>query len=201
LSVVGGNVFVMTIDQRRSRRDDDRVEDLLKSLATAPGLVRSFERTAGDEIQGLLGSADRVVDIALHLVRDGGWNIGIGAGAVREPVPASVRAASGPAFERARTAVEQAKAASPHLCVVGSDAERSRDAEVLLRLLAEILQRRTAQGWEVADLLSKGLTQRDVATRVGISVQAVSQRARVAMWQHEPDARALAARLLEQADS
>jgi DNA-binding NarL/FixJ family response regulator len=96
--------------------------------------------------------------------------------------------------------VERAKAASPNLCVVGADAERACDAEVLLRLLAEILHRRTAQGWEVADLLSEGLTQRDVASRLGITVQAVSQRARVAMWQLEPDARALAARLLEEAD-
>jgi DNA-binding NarL/FixJ family response regulator len=120
---------------------------------------------------------------------------------VRKPLPDSVRAAAGPAFENARAAVQRAKATSPHLAVVGPDRGRSGDAEVLLSLLAEIVQRRTAQGWEVVDLLADGRTQKDVAAQLGISAQAVSQRARVAMWQHEQDARPLAARLLTEADA
>jgi hypothetical protein len=193
-------VLVMTVDQRGSRRDSDRVEQLLHDLDDVPGLVRAFERTAGDEVQGLLDSAPAVVDLALRLAREDRWSIGIGAGPVREPVPASVRAASGPAFERARTAVQRAKAASPHLAVDGGDPDRAREAESLLALLATLVQRRTAPGWQVVDLLATGATQKDAAAHLGISAQAVSQRARVALWQQEQDARPLAARLLEEAD-
>jgi hypothetical protein len=190
----------MTVDQRGSRRGDDLVQDLLAGLAGEPGVVRTFERTAGDEVQGLLDAPETVVNLALRLARADTWSIGIGAGAVREPLPDSVRAAAGPAFENARTAVQRAKAAAPHVAVVGSDPARSSEAEVLLCLLAEIVQRRTAQGWEVVDLLADGRTQKDVAAQLGVSAQAVSQRARVAMWQHERDARPLAARLLAEAD-
>jgi hypothetical protein len=194
-------VFVMTVDQRGSRRGLDLVEALLGDLEDAPGVVRGFERTAGDEVQGLLDSADAVVDLALRLARPDTWSIGIGTGEVRTPVPSSVRAASGPAFENARTSVQRAKAAGPHLAVTGPYPERAHDAQVLLGLLATVVQRRTAQGWEVVDLLSTGLPQKDVAARLGITAQAVSQRARVAMWQHEHDARPLAARLLQEADA
>lgn len=193
-------MFAMTIDQRGSRRGQDLVDALLADLADAPGVVRRFERTAGDEVQGLLDDADAVVDLALRLARADSWSTGIGTGAVREPVPRSVRAAAGPALENARDAVQRAKTSGPHVAVSGPDPRRARDAEVLLALLASVVQRRTTQGWQVADLLAAGMTQKEAAARLGISPQAVSQRARVAMWQHEQDARPLAARLLREAD-
>ncbi|MFP5336076.1 MAG: hypothetical protein ACLGIV_12285 [Actinomycetes bacterium] len=194
-------MFVMTVDQRGSRRAEDLVDGLLAALGGTPGLVRRFERTAGDELQGLLDDAATVVDIALRLARHHTWSVGIGVGPVRTPLPRSVRAASGPAFENARLSVQRATAAGPHLAVSGPDPASAEDAEVLLALLAEIVQRRTAQGWEVVDLLAEGHTQRDVAERLGVSAQAVSQRVRVAMWHHEQAARPLAARLLKEADS
>lgn len=196
-----GIVFVMTIDQRGSRRGPDLVESVLGDLAGRRRVVRAFERTAGDEIQGLLDDATVVVDLALRLARDQAWSIGIGAGGVRQPVPKSVRAGSGPAFEHARTAVERAKAAGPHLAVEGEDAKRAREAGDLLAALASIVQRRSAAGWEVVDLLAQGLTQREAASRLGITAQAVNQRARTAWWHHEQDLRPLAARLLSEARS
>jgi len=192
-------VFVMTIDQRGSRRGPDLVDRLLEEMAGRPGLVRGFERTAGDEVQGLLDDATVVVDLALRLARAQVWSIGIGAGAVREPVPASVRAGAGPAFELARNAVERAKSVGPHCEVQGEDAGRAREAGDLLGLLATLVQRRSKAGWEVVDLLAQGLTQREVASRLGITTQAVNQRARTAWWQHEHGLRPLAARLLAEA--
>lgn len=193
-------MFVMTVDQRGSRRGEDLVAGLLAEMKGHPGLVRRFERTAGDEVQALLESAEHVVDVTLRLARDGAWSIGIGAGSVRTPLPRSVRAGSGEAFEHARASVQRAKAAGPHVAVSGPDPAAAHDAEVLLALLAAVVQRRTAQGWQVVDLLSAGLTQKQVAERLGVTPQAVSQRARVALWQHEHDARPLAARLLAEAD-
>ena len=93
----------MTVDQRRSRRDIDRVEDLLSDLDYA--LLRPFERTAGDEVQAVTDKPDVVVDVALDLLARGHWSVGIGIGPVQRPLPASTRAGRGPAFEAAREAV------------------------------------------------------------------------------------------------
>src|SRR5690606_9646631 len=153
-------MLVLTIDQRDSRHDLDRVEELLRRLKSRPEvgrLVRPFERTAGDEVQGLLDRPDDAVAVILDLVRAGTWYVGVGLGAVRQPVPPSVRAASGPAFVHAREAVQRAKASGSRLAVVGPDPVSASDAEALLALLAAVIQRRSPQGWEVADLMERGL--------------------------------------------
>ena len=103
--------------------------------------------------------------IALHLTRLGTWSVGIGVGAVETPLPASVRAGRGDAFVQARDAVERAKRAATRLAVTGDEA--ATDAESLVRLLVELRDRRTAEGWEVYDLLADGLSQRDAAERLG----------------------------------
>ena len=71
-----------------------------------------------------------------------------------------------------------------------------------------IVERRTAHGWEVDDLLRPAdgggespPTQRDVARILGISEQAVSQRVRTALWAEEVAAWPLATRLLQEADA
>lgn len=194
-----GIVFVMTVDQRASRRSPDLVEGLLGRLVGAPALVRGFERTAGDEVQGVLDDAAGVVDLTLLIAREGRWSVGIGAGPVREPLPRSARAGAGAAFEHARIAVQRAKASAPHVAVAGTDPARAREAEALLRLLATLVQRRTPAGWQVVDLLSGGATQRAVAATLRITPQAVSQRVRAAGWSHEVALRPLTARLLTEA--
>jgi hypothetical protein len=196
----GRDMFVLTVDQRHSRGRDDKVEDLLGWLAAQPGVLRGFERTAGDEVQGVMDDAAAVVDVVLGLVRRGDWSIGIGAGPVNEPLPASTRAGSGPAFELARKAVERAKS-SPQLLAVGAPSqERAAAAQAALDLLASVVQRRTEPGWEAVDLISSGANQTEVAERLGITKQAVSQRLRAAIWAPEVAGRDLAVQLLEAAD-
>jgi Winged helix-turn-helix DNA-binding len=197
----GADVFVLTVDQRHSRRNSDRVDDLLGWLRSQPGVLRGFERTAGDEVQGVMDDDAAVVDLVLGLVRRGEWSIGIGAGPVNEPLPASTRAGSGPAFELARKAVERAKS-SPQLLAVGSpNPYRATAAQAALDLLASVVQRRTEPGWEAVDLISAGTTQTEVAERLGITKQAVSQRLRAATWAPEVAGRVLAAQLLAAADA
>lgn len=197
-------MIVITIDQRGSQRGRDLIDDLLGDLAAllpADAVVRSFERTAGDEVQGLLADSNHAVAAALALVRNGSWSVGLGLGTVREPIPVSVRAAAGPAFVHARDAVARAKSSPRHIAVSGPDARASGDAEALLALLAAIVQRRSRPGWEVADLMATGITQQEAARRLGISPQAVSQRLRAALWYEQQRAEPLAARLLDAADS
>lgn len=195
-------MFVLTIDQRRSRRDVDRVPDLLGHYEAAP-LLRGFERTAGDEVQAVSDSADQVVDIALDLATTGSWSVGIGVGPVRMPLPASTRAGRGPAFEAARAAVDRAKGLPGAIAVAGPpgvDTGRVADAEAALMLLSLTVSRRSDAGRSAVAAVAAGLTQAEAAQRLGISKQAVSQRLSVAGRQAEVAGRRLAARLLEEAD-
>lgn len=199
----------MTVDQVGSRRVGDQVEALLEMLdgrTRSSGLVRDFERTVGDEVQAVLDDADTAVDLALWLLRVGGWSVGIGVGPVVDPLPESARAGSGAAFLRARAAVERAKSrARPvPLAVVSGAPDGGQAAEAVLTLLGAVLVRRSAAGWAVVDALTApgvGATQDDVARRLGVTQQAVSQRLRAAMWAEEVAARPVAARLLVEGDA
>ncbi len=191
-------MFVMTVDQRGSRRDVDRVTDVLRS--PRPALVRPFERTAGDEIQAVADSADTVLDVALDLVDDGHWSVGIGVGPVEHPLPESTRAGRGPAFEAAREAVESAKSAPARIAVRGVDADSAADADAVIALLAVLVARRTEQGRDAIAALRRLGSQTAVAEALSITPQAVSQRLAVAGWHLERAARPVVARMLATAD-
>lgn len=197
-------MFVLTIDQRGSRHGTDRVPELLTALADVP-TVRGFERTVGDEVQGVLDDPAVVVDTALRVLRDGGWSVGIGAGPVDEPLPASPREGSGAAFVLAREAVEAAKSRQRPVPVAvrGARPDDAEDADAVLVLLGSVAARRTPAGWEAVDaaLARDDGGQEVVARALGVSQQAVSQRLRTAMWAEETAARPVAARLLTRAGS
>ena len=194
-------MFVLTVDQRHSRRTSDRVEALLRDLTARRGdLVRAFERTAGDEVQGVVAAPDVVVDLVLLLVREQAWCVGVGVGAVDDPLPESTRAGSGAAFVAARAAVTAAKSRSTCLAVSGGQQVGARRAQTALDLVAALLQRRTERGAEAASLARQGLNQLQVAARLGVSKQAVSQRLQAADWHLEAPGRELAAYLLSEAD-
>jgi hypothetical protein len=205
-------MWILTVDQQSSRQVGDRVPHLLAALAAAdsplavaaPGaVVLPFERTVGDEVQAVLADPGLTVEVALHLVRLGGWSVGIGAGRVDAPLPSSSREASGSAFVHAREAVEAAKsrARGVPLAVRGDGAEVAAEAEGVLALLGAVVARRTPAGWSVVDRMATPAgggapRQEDVAAALGISQQAVSERLRTALWAEEVAARPAAARLL-----
>lgn len=195
-------VYVLTIDQRRSRSSPDRVEHLLATLNadTQSGRIRDFERTAGDELQGVLDEPGGVVDIALSLARTTHWSIGIGVGRVREPLPQSTRAGAGPAFEAAREAVNEAKNAAGRVAVRGNG-PRCADIEVVLQLLAALAIKRSDAAVEAGALLAVGMTQAQAAAALGITQQAVSHRLRSGLWQEDQRVREYVKRLLGEADS
>jgi len=108
--------YVLTVDQQASRRGPDRVADVLGRLNGTVPTVLQFERTAGDEFQGVLDDADTVVDVAMLLVRLGGWYVGVGAGPVQTPLPTSTRAGAGPASSTStrRPGSSESRPASAH---------------------------------------------------------------------------------------
>lgn len=194
-------MYVVTVDQQDSRRSTDQVAGLLERLARhRRSFVRAFERTAGDEVQGVLADPAEVVRLLLDLVREGRWSIGVGIGRVREPLPESTRAGQGAAFTLARDAVTRAKTRPTRLAVRGELADSAERAQAALDLVGSVVQRRSAPGWEAVDLADQGLTQAEIGQRLGITKQAVSQRLRAAEWHLDPPGRALAAFLLSEAD-
>jgi hypothetical protein len=191
--------YVLTVDQRASRRTRDRVADVLRDLNATVPAVLAFERTAGDEFQGVLAEPDDVVDVVLRLVRVGGWSIGVGAGPVQHPLPSSTRAATGPAFLSARRAVDAAKQRSTRLAVRGAAPTEAGDAQAVLSALAVLVERRSDQAWEAIALVEAGHSQAEAAAELGISRQAVGQRLSAGLWDLERDLRPTAARLLARA--
>ena len=171
-------VVVLTVDQRGSRRSADKIPATLAALADVR-LLLPFERTVGDEFQGVLDDPAALPRIVETLLRDDAWNIGIGIGAVEEPLAEHARAGRGIAYLNAREAVTAAKSSPWNLRVVG-DHPDARALETTLWLWAAVLSRRTARGWEVADLADQGLSYVEVAQRLGIGQSAVSQRAQAA---------------------
>jgi hypothetical protein len=193
-------VFVLTVDQRASRAAPDLVPEAVRALnirTRRDGLLRKFERTAGDELQGVLDTAEATVDVIVELLRADTWSIGFGIGPVAEPLPRSTRAGRGEAFVNAREAVTRAKSSPHHLGVVGSGPYAADQVETVLWLIALVLRRRSERGWEVADLLSEGLSRREVGMKLGISQSAVTQRAQAAGVVEEQRGRALVVQLLE----
>lgn len=179
-------MFAMTLDQRRRRHHPDAVEPLLELFNAADsGLVRTFERTVGDEVQGLVADPDLVVRLVTEAVRRKSWWIGIGIGLVDEPTPDTVRAARGPAFVAARDAVEKAKAAPTGVAVRSGrpdDTASAARAEAALRAWVMVLKRRTPEGWEAIDQMAKSTTQKEAAAALAISAQSLNTRLRRAGW-------------------
>jgi hypothetical protein len=191
--------YVLTVDQRASRRGPDRVADVLRDLNETVPAVLVFERTAGDEFQGVLAEPDQVVDVVLRLVRAGGWSIGVGAGPVQHPLPSSTRAATGPAFLSARRAVDAAKQRATHVAVRGAAPTEAGDAQAVLSALAVVVERRSEPAWEAIALVEAGRSQAEAAGELGVSRQAVGQRLAAGLWDLERDLRPTAARLLARA--
>jgi hypothetical protein len=207
-------VIVLTVDQRGSTHAEDRVPAVLGQLEEwargRAGMVVPFARTVGDEVQGVIDGSDAgaqlAVDLTLALLRDQGWSVGIGVGPVELPLPEVSREGRGPAFYRARNAVERAKlrARGASVAVEGPEdpvgANRANEIESLLRLLGAVRARRTPQGWEAVDMLSelgdKPGRQKIAAQSLEVSEQAVSQRVRTALWQEEVGVRPVVVRLL-----
>lgn len=191
--------YVLTINQRDSREVGDLVPDLIRSLRHLPASV-PFQRSVGDEAQGILADPAAAVEAALLAIRQRRWNVGIGVGEIHPPLPGSVLDAEGFGLVYARRAVERARSAGERipLAVAGPDAAVAAEAQAVLRLLGQIVASRSEAEWKVLDLLTPGARgqQKYVAELLGISTQAVSKAVVRSHWQEEWATRPAAARLL-----
>ena len=192
--------YVLTVNQRDSREAGDRVDHLLGSLRGLPTVV-PFQRSVGDEIQGVVDSAITAVDAALQALRRRRWHVGIGVGGLTAPVPEHLADAYGPGPVHARRAVDRARRTGERipLAVEGPETAIAAEAEAVLRLLGQIVSTRTAAEWAVLDLMVPGVRgqQKYVAEELGITPQAVSRAVVRSSWTEEWATRPAAARLLE----
>ncbi len=182
----------------------DRVPPLLESLRHME-TVAGFERTVGDEIQGLVESAEQACAVIRRVLRIGGWHVGVGCGSVDADVLAeirtgTIRTARGSAFIRAREAVEKAKRYPVSVAVVGPDREGSEAAQALLQLIGVVVTGRTVAQREVVELLDHKRSGQEIAAILGISEPSVSRRRSLSNVAEEEAAWPVAAKLLSDLD-
>ncbi|MHA7240691.1 hypothetical protein [Arthrobacter sp. TMS1-12-1] len=192
--------YVLTINQRDSREVGDLTAELLKALRHLPAVV-PFQRSVGDEVQGVVDSATTAVDAALRALRQRRWHVGLGVGGLTPPVPERLVDAEGYGLVYARRAVDRARRTGERipLAVEGPDGDVAAEAEAVLRLLGQIVSTRTDAEWAVLDLLTPGARgqQKYVAQELGITAQAVSRAVVRSHWMEEWATRPAAARLLD----
>ncbi len=206
-------MFVMTVDQQGSRSSSDLVPDALNSLERVlrgcQGVALPFMRTIGDEIQGVLTSPSAVVACSRQLLRLGNWYVGIGAGEIQQPIPATSVEGNGQAFIHAREAVEDAKIrrGSVPVSVRADHAEAAQHLQALLRLIGLTWRTRSEAAWQAVDLLVNdfgeltGVTQADAADTLRVSAAAISKRLKGAAFDEEQAIYPLLEDLLRRADS
>ncbi len=161
--------------------------------------VLPFERTAGDEVEGLIREAETVAAVALRALEAAEWWVGVGIGSVQRPLPASVRESRGSAFllaRRALTAAKRGRVGGLRVLAEGMDASSFEAALLLMKALFD--SRKALPAAEaVARLRSTGLSQALIAETVGTTKQNVSQQLRAARWMEEQAGRRLVVNLAE----
>lgn len=166
-------MFVINADQRDSRSSPDRVPALL-TAASECSAVLPFERTVGDEVQGVFANGADVLAALELILRSGRWSVGIGVGAAE--LAQTPSASRGDAFIAARSAVEAAKKRWQEIAVC-SAAGPVEPAQTLAGLTGYWIEKASDRQWEVLSL-ARTHTQRQVAEQLQISQQAVSDSLR-----------------------
>ncbi len=174
--------IVVILDQQKSRIGPDLVDDVLDHLdvVVRSGLIRRFVRTAGDEVQAVVGEPSALTGILEYCLRYGGWWLGIGLGEI-ESLGETSRESRGAVFAAARGAVEHAKHRRHGPVVVdGEPTGLAERLQGLCDVLAFITAKRTERQWEVIDAMRQVGSGSRVAERFDIAPQTSNRLLRVA---------------------
>jgi hypothetical protein len=194
--------LVLDLDQRSSSTGPDLVAEYSAALNAdcAEILLRPFARTAGDEMQAVLGEPTGFAGLMDRVLDAGTWWIGVGIGEITR-LGESTRESAGPAFKAARAAIEAAKRdrASSGPAVRGEPAELAASLQAALAGVAFIRAKRTARQREVVAAALEADAQRTAAHRLGITQQGVSDALQAAGYDAERQLRGLVSRLAAEA--
>lgn len=201
-AVIGDLAGSRDLDAGRRRRVQDRFGELLDGLsrAFAASVAARFTITVGDEFQGVLsdpGVLPRILwrlEVGLTGLRL--WT-GVGHGAIETEMREEAIGMDGPAFHRARSALEEAKSSGRHGGVFSGFGEDDPVLDGLARLLEHHRTGLTEAQTEAVELVREGLSQRAAADRLGVTPQAVSKRLRAAGWDTLREGEEALAALLE----
>lgn len=197
-------MYVVTLKQRDRREAGDTSEPILRSLSGITALT-AFQPSGPTLLIGAPETAQDTVNAVLIALRHPGWSVGVGVGSLYEPVPTDAQYLQGTALGYALTASERAEHTGDRvpLSVIGSNSELASEAEAVLRLIGQLISKRSTAEWAVLDLLTPGVRgqQKYVAAELGISAQAVSKAVVRSSWVEELAARPAAARLLRWVDA
>ena len=200
-------MFVLSLSGRpgHGRAGPDPVPALLEALCELE-LPLPAERTAGPDALVLAGRAEEALEVLLRAAEVGSLAVGLGVGAVRRPLPASVRELSGPALDAAEAALGTARTTSQvPLAVRAADARQqdtAADVEAVLRLVVWMIRARSRGQWEAVRALRRdpAATQAQLAENLGVTQQTVSRAVKTSGWREESAAHPLAVRLLSMID-
>lgn len=188
-----GSAFVVLIgDLVRSRRlgreERARIQAQLKTTFAQvnrdykESICARFQFTGGDEFQGVLRGAGRVFEV-MQRARDAvvpvSVRFGIGIGEISTSLSNQPQAMDGPAFHRAREALEHSQEFLAQACVNSGQRERDEMVNAWLDSLSFIRSGWSDRAREVIQLYARFERLEPVAGKLNISLQAVSKHLRV----------------------
>lgn len=193
----GKPVFVVLIgDIVRSRRlgqaERTRAQAQLKTIILRvnrdykKSICTQLQFTGGDEFQGVLKTAVLVFEM-INRIRETispvPVRFGIGIGEITTPLSNQPQEMDGPAFHRARDALESSKEFLEHTCLSSGQPGRDEIVNAWLDALSFIRSGWSVRAREVIRLHEEFQalepTLEPIAKKLGISIQAVSKHLRV----------------------
>jgi len=180
-------------DIRRSREQDDRAalqSRLEAALARAnadfaAALAVPLAAVQGDAFQGLLAGPEAVVPLLVALERDlrpATFRAGLGRGALATPLRETTATMDGPAFHRARAALDQAREQDAWLVVRGFDEASTQVIDGLAALLGAVRRDWSPARWRAVDARRGHATAKAAAAEIGISPSAISRALKAAHY-------------------
>lgn len=184
----------------------ERLGDLLEGINRdlADAVLADFTITVGDEFQGLLARPSALVEVTWRLRVEFPelrfWT-GVGLGGLDTGLEERAVGMDGPAFHRARDALEIAHGEGLHGGVFSGFGDDDRILGGLARLLAWQRRGFTGAQLEAVRHVRRGTTQTAAADEIGVSRQAVSKRLAAAGWTAYRDGEESLRRLLSRYDT
>lgn len=186
-AVIGDLAGSRELAPGRRHATQERLGELLDDLnrQLASSVLADFTVTLGDEFQGVLSDPSAlprllwVLEVGLPDLRI--WT-GVGHGAIETDLREEAIGMDGPAFHRAREALEEAKASRRYGGVFSGFGEDDPVLGGLARLLERHRSGLTEAQVEAVELVRDGTSQREAADRLGVTPQAVSKRLQAGGW-------------------
>ncbi|EEH63376.1 hypothetical protein HMPREF0044_1300 [Gleimia coleocanis DSM 15436] len=195
-------MYVITADQKKSTKTKvDLVPKALQELKIIK-TVLPFERTVGDEIQGVIKDSEEALKAIKIIVAMGEWHCGLGVGNANLNNATKTTEATGEAFVKARHAVEEAKKHYLGLAVQ-SDAKTTTvsQLEALLRTKAILVSGRSQRQKEIIEKREALASANEVAEKLKLSKGTISKSLRTSNWEVETSTDSLALSLMEEIDN